>query len=484
MPVDYGSYQIDPMAGFNQGLANIGQALYYRQQMERQTRQETQGAETARLSQTLSRMGIEEAEATRGALSNLYSTPGEPPLDLAGTIQARMAEEQTVKKETQRNARIKFLLDIHESLGGSDENKTEVMKGIIGKDPDPDIQAIAKNLRIKGKKLSFTREITEDEIVKDNLKNPDGSRALAGIYDVEGEATDDPANPFRITGAKMRVAKEFAPQLTAYKNTKTGKVEYLDANKKEDIAKIQTGGYAPYEKPGEAEKNAQNFILPDGQVVLSYDGGRTYVGGNGKTYPMNPAAIKVPGGATLGEVRMGTAQREAQKALQEEKKITISPEKAALAGTGPYKRLATAFEAVAGGLGFDLLIGAKGIFPGTADAKQYLRTIKQIGKAALMNSSRGAIWEQQRIDELFPDPDKTFTNPRIESRKFGNLRDVLLTEKRFNNQAITQSLTPQEVDKYRSSNNEIERLLALIEKPVKSSALSPEDDALIKKYLK
>ncbi|MFH1883437.1 MAG: hypothetical protein ABIL62_12085, partial [Planctomycetota bacterium] len=121
-------------------------------------------------------------------------------------------------------------------------------------------------------------------------------------------------------------------------------------------------------------------------------------------------------------------------------------------------------------------------FPDMADAKQYLRSVKQMGKAALMNSARGAIWEQQRIDELFPDPDKTFTNPRIEARKFGNLMSILSQEKTFNNQAIIESLTPKEVEKYRTSNNEIDRLLSLISEP--STGISTQDRILIDKYLK
>jgi len=106
----------------------------------------------------------------------------------------------------------------------------------------------------------------------------------------------------------------------------------------------------------------------------------------------------------------------------------------------------------------------------------------------LMNSARGAIWEQQRIDELFPDPDKTFTNPRIEARKFGNLIDIVTNEKKFNNQAIVGAITPKEVEKYRASNNEINRLLSLISNPdIEGTApggMTPSEGELVKKYLK
>ena len=230
-------------------------------------------------------------------------------------------------------------------------------------------------------------------------------------------------------------------------------------------------------------KPGQNWILPDRTTVISYDEGKSYVASDGKMKQMPSSAIKVPGGATLGELNMNEAKKQAAAELGTGATgIGKSPKGAALEGTGPYNRLGSAFEAVAGGLGMDILVGQQGFFPDMADAKQYLRSVKQMGKAALMNSARGAIWEQQRIDELFPDPDKTFTNPRIEARKFGNLLSILSQEKMFNNQAIIESLTPKEVEKYRTSNNEIDRLLSLISEP--SVGISTQDRALVDKYLK
>ena len=236
-----------------------------------------------------------------------------------------------------------------------------------------------------------------------------------------------------------------------------------------------------------AGKAAQNWILADRTTVISEDAGRTYMVEGGQRVPMPPDAIKVPGGATLGEMNMNRAKLQAQQELSggTTEATGISPEGAALEGTGPYARIMSAFEATAGGFGFDQIVGKKGLFPEMADAKQYLRNVKQLGKAALMNSSRGAIWEQEKIDKLFPDPDKTFTNPRIEARKFKNLIDVLGNEKRYNNHAILNAVTPKEIEKYRTSNNEIDRLFALISEPVSGGiVLTADDDALINKYLK
>jgi len=248
-----------------------------------------------------------------------------------------------------------------------------------------------------------------------------------------------------------------------------------------DIKDIITGPESPGDKTG------QNWVLTNGSTVISYDGGRTY-SSNGKSLSIPSSAIKVPGGATLNEVRMQDAKAEALADLEISTPGTLSPKENVLSGTGPYKRIASVFEAVAGGFGLDALIGMQGFFPKIADAKQFLRSVKQMGKTALMNSSRGAIWEQQKIDTLFPDPDKTFTNPRIEARKFGNLLEVLNTEKRFNNQAIVSAINPKEVDKYRTSNNEINRLIAFISEPkvsgITNTELSGSDKELVDKYLK
>ena len=264
--------------------------------------------------------------------------------------------------------------------------------------------------------------------------------------------------------------------------TKMYEGQIAEARKRQGEKRAEQRKMATEQRTGGQQKAGQNWILPDRTRVISYDGGRTY-NINGQSRPMPSTAIKVPGGATLSELNLSQVQKQAQAELSATGlPKRQSPTEAALEGTGPYKRLASAFEALAGGLGADVLVGKKGFFPETADAKQYLRSVKQMGKAALMNSARGAIWEQERIDKLFPDPDKLFTNPRIEARKFKNLLSILQTEKRFNNQSIVNAL-PKEVAKYRTSNNEIDRLITLISEP-SSAGVTRDDEVLINKYLK
>ena len=258
--------------------------------------------------------------------------------------------------------------------------------------------------------------------------------------------------------------------------------QITEARKRQGEKRTEARKIAEENRNAGGTKTGQNWILPNRETVISYDGGRSYVS-DGNRLRMPSTAVKVPGGATLNELNLNQAKRQAQTELSATGVPgRESPTEAALKGTGPYKRLASAFEAVAGGLGVDVLVGQNGFFPETADAKQYLRSVKQMGKAALMNSARGAIWEQERIDKLFPDPDKLFTNPRIEARKFKNLLDILQKEKYFNNKSIVTAL-PKEVAKYRTSNNEINRLISLISEP-NSLGVTGDDEALINKYLK
>lgn len=247
---------------------------------------------------------------------------------------------------------------------------------------------------------------------------------------------------------------------------------------------IPIGKPRPIFKPTEAKlKSAQNYILPDGDIVLSYDGGRTYTDKSGVIKMIPSTSIKVPPAATLSELEAQKARQKAGKDITGDivSEQEVSAKQAALGGTGPYASLAAAIDSFFGGFGADKIFGKNGFFSDTQENRQQLRTIKQMGKAALMNSSRGAVWEQEKIDKLFPDPDKIFTNPRTEARKFKILRDTLEKEKRFNNQAIASGASAKEIEKIRNSTFEIDRLLALIGGE-ETTILSTEDEALINKY--
>lgn len=344
---------------------------------------------------------------------------------------------------------------------------------IFGTDEDAfdkwrDQVTLSARERILMNKAELGEKITISKIL------PDGRVSEIPVYAEEYMKNKDKYPGYKIgkiTGT--RTPKEEEDKLipvtagTRLADPKTGKVK-LEAEHKPD-----------------ADKTGVNYLLKDRNMVTSFDGGRTYRDKTGKDVKMPYDAVRVSATVTGSELDMIEAQKQAGK-VEAKQGQPIGDREVGEGGTGPYAMLQSAIDRVMGGLGADKLFGKEGFFPETQENRQVLRTIKQLGKAALMNSSRGAIWEQQRIDELFPDPDKLFTNPRTEAKKFGTLRKTLLQEKAFNNEAIVSSVTPKEVSELRKANVDINRLLSLIGTGEDQSAgggLSAEDEALINKYL-
>jgi len=283
--------------------------------------------------------------------------------------------------------------------------------------------------------------------------------------------------------AGSRVFKDKSPKVDSVQmyDEKTGElVQTLDVNRGDRID-IPEG--LTTSKP--AERSAQNYLLKSGETVISYDKGKTFVGSKSENINMPYDAVKVT--PSMSEVQMLRSQERAKNELKKpagdesEKESALSTIETK-SGVGPYSMLSAAIDNVAGGLGVDAIFGREGFFPETQKSRQMLRTIKQVGKSALMNSSRGAIWEQQRIDDLFPDPSKVFVNPATEAKKFVTVRKVLASEREFNNQAIQMSTDPKEISALNKSNLEIDRLLALIgtgkdtSKPREVSRISSDEE--------
>jgi hypothetical protein len=300
-------------------------------------------------------------------------------------------------------------------------------------------------------------------------------------YDLEKKYKDTPEGRL----AKQKELEEHKAGLKPEtKSDIQRQTEWLASLTSEERAEaLKNIGDLAAAKSSPSDKPAQSYLLPNKEMVLSYDGGRTYTGKDGKSKRMPSNAVKVGATITSEDLAMFKAQERAAKGLPSQPKQKSMEEavSAAEGGTGPWATASAAFNALAGGLlGIDTVFGKKGFFKDTQENRQVLRSIKQIGKSALMNSSRGAIWEQQRIDELFPDPDKVFTNPRTEALKFRNLHGVLSQEKEFNNRSIVSAVSPKEVSRLVQSNEEIDRLLNMIGKPGETTS---EEDALINKYL-
>lgn len=212
------------------------------------------------------------------------------------------------------------------------------------------------------------------------------------------------------------------------------------------------------------QKAASEFILPDGARVLSFDGGRTYTDASGATRPI-PAGARKAAPTTATELGVERDREAATSALASlpgfpNAKRLASAEESARGGTGPYAKLFSAIDAVAGGLGLDRAFGFKeGFFPETQENRQHLRLIKQTGKEGFLNSARGAIYEQKLIDELFPNPSTMWANPETEVKKFPLMRQRAQQEIQFNLETISQATDPKIISKLKGSTLALRKLL-------------------------
>jgi len=219
--------------------------------------------------------------------------------------------------------------------------------------------------------------------------------------------------------------------------------------------------------PG-SNKNVVNMLLPDGQLVNSRDGGRTYMDPTGKPANIPAGAIRVGADVSAGVKRSADAATRARErigsgywesgAFKEDLPSRDAATSARKGGTGPWSNLQAAADAVLGGV-FDADIQ----FPDTADNRQHLRLIAQKGKSALLNSARGAIWEQQKIERLFPNPDTFWTSPEVEARKIPLMRQTLVEMAQLNDRMLSSGHLDATATAERLANNaEIRKTLALV----------------------
>ncbi len=364
----------------------------------------------------------------------------------------------------------KMLTDLVKNLGIFDEtgmttagDMNRAMTRLMGKPGT--LLAIAKSETGHYQDIYNDAKYTYEELKKNNKADtPQGRKAL----DILNSATQDLSNISKAASALITKSTEYEREEEKAKTER--EQELADADRKRTEAlelmreRAKEARITAAAKPPPA-KAAQNWLLGNDESVISYDGGRTYIDKDGKNQPMPSDATKISVTMTGTERELGRARERALAMIKTAPTITraIAIEEVAKGGTGPYSKLAAAFDAIAGGLGVKELFGGKGsFFPETQKNRQALRTIKQLGKAALLLSTRGATYEQKILDKLFPDPDKMWTNPETEALKFNELRITLSQVRTFNNEAIAQSSSVTEIRKLEESNIKLNRLLALL----------------------
>ena len=436
-------------------------------------------------------------------------------------IGARAAELQGYKEEQARQSRATDLAALQGALG---QSQTE--QKILG-----DMQLAAFKAQREN------REIFNVEGTLLDVTNPDNVRVLYTadpkrvIETVGGTVLDltDPENPnvlytkplseLRTVKGNLVYVQQDAegnpvtkslfevPDESTYKtqivvDTRTGQEQYVNANSPEGQAAIArasaqnaTSGQTLFEVrdvPSLQQRSAKAFRLPEGQLVLSYDGGRTYTTQDGapaqipqgsiplsdniandvrRTETINAAAsdeLAQMDSSMLTGLRGGTPSdpKPLSQLDRESVALAIDAPRAAREGTGPYSNFAAAADATLG----SLIPGLSDIWTDTQENRQFLKGLRVLGRSALVVNPRFPVAEMENVAELFPDEKTVFTNPESELIKLKNLRDLALRQRRFNLEQLQTESDASIQSQIRANNFEIDRLLSLL------GPLAPRDD--------
>ena len=208
------------------------------------------------------------------------------------------------------------------------------------------------------------------------------------------------------------------------------------------------------------------------KIVLSYDGGRSYINTQGVNVPM-PTEGAVPVSDTIASeiqkkqriyARAGAALIKlnddistAMGVPDDLRLILRNADEAAMNGTGFMAKLATIA---------DKTIGQ---FPGvtafqeTEADKQYLRAITQMTKSALVVNPRFPVAELNKVELLYPNVDDFFVSRVSETNKLRELKRVALAQKKQNLTKLSAGgLSAEIIKAVQSNNHEIDRLLTYL----------------------
>lgn len=208
-----------------------------------------------------------------------------------------------------------------------------------------------------------------------------------------------------------------------------------------------------------------NYALPDGRTVLSSDGKSYRDPRTNQVVDLPTDAVRLGAESGYEASRQNAVRGRAQTALDTPAAPGERPpaEAAVRKGTGTWSNLASAYNAVVGGVGLDAAFGKNGVFAQNEANRNYLLNIRQSAKTALVNNPRFPVAEQKNVDRMFPDPEKFWANPRTEADKIPLLRNTLEEQLRMNNEALAGgALAKEEISRLTTNNIETKRALRLL----------------------
>lgn len=357
----------------------------------------------------------------------------------------------------------------------------ETRAKLVGLGPNIEIQ------NVDGKVIRFDKESGEGEVIyiSDALELRQVDGELVGfnpktnsVTKLYGEKDDDIKPDYRIL-YDTRNKKETIIDLS----TEAGKAALALANL--DNNNSGTTVVQLRNVPTQQTTSAKAFAVPGVGNVLSYDNGRTYLDTNGKVQQIPTDAsplsdenafriakslrIQAAAGKQLAEmdeqlglvVRGGTNESPELVPAADQALVRDAME-AARKGTGPYAGIQVFLDRTFAGA----IPAAREAFQDTQANRQFLRGLVILGRSALVVNPRFPVAEMERVSGLFPDPDSGafFANPETEANKLVELKNLALSQKRQNLQALSQGVDDQSIQSQIISNNfEIDRLLFLLD---------------------
>ena len=358
------------------------------------------------------------------------------------------------------------------------------------------------------RKFGMTQEDFEalNQDVKDQMT---GVSIERDIKLVDGVLVD--LTKYNKTGIKTDIVEVFGASSTERPKpmnyTINGVTQPFDANNKEEFdAVMKKITEANKAVTGSAALNTvgtfpdPQFFLVDGELVTSFDRGKTYTDSEGNLQRTSDKTVYPVGDVNGYQVYRRRKDQELaseaylkldaeiiakQKGLQstydlngdgkvdeKEKAQFVKDQKqleeglkTARLGTGTWAKIISLIDAASGILpdaitpDFVRDFGLK-----TQEAKQSLRLITALGRPALIVNNKYPVMEMKNVERLFSDPDSFFTDSQSETQKLILLAEATSLQLLSNlkNLAKNKQLSESDRDDLRSNNVQIRRLLTLL----------------------
>jgi len=355
---------------------------------------------------------------------------------------------------------------------------------LVGLAPEEKLMTLANNSIVSVK----SKEGGGFEI--ETLHTPDVFQLVKGE---NGELLQVDAQSGKVVTLREAVDSK-KPEYRTIRDTRTDVVTYVDINTEEGQKAIDnvtaenlaTGatvlriGTIPADKQQAAKAY---YIEGEKQIVLSFDGGRTYVNADGQVKEI-PTEDAVPVSDTIANqvlrasklrrlagdqlrqylgsealnVKQGERGDTKQLSAQQANNVRTAYE-AALNGTGTYAKFQVFLDNYFAGVALP-----ENAFQQTQSDRQFLETIVILGRSALVLNPRFPVAEMERVQGLFPDTEALFVNNKTQANKLIELKDAVLKQKKRNLSELANNtmLDQKGMQAIVSNNSEIDRLLDLL----------------------